>query len=99
MEVYLIVNSVVGYLLSLMYESIASNWHAYKIKAWIFVIVCFGMGTWGAVLDGSLKFSPLAWNSFDSVFASLATILQWGGVILGAGLASFKLFIHKKKVQ
>lgn len=97
MELYVFAQGVIGYLLSLAYESIAGNWHAHKIKTWIFVIVCIGMGTWGALLDGTLKFTALSWSSPEMIFASLMSVLQWVGIILGAGLTSFKFFIHKKK--
>ena len=96
MELYVIVQGVIGYLMSLTYESIAGNWHAHKIKMWIFVIACLAMGTWGALLEGTLKFTALSWSDPEMIFASVVALLQWVGIILGAGLASFKFFIHKK---
>ena len=96
MQLYLFVQGILGYLLSLLYETVAGNWHSHKIKSWIFVVVCLGMGTWGAILDQTLQLTPLSWGDPESIISSLGTILHWGGVILAAGLTSFKFFIHKK---
>ena len=97
MDLYLVLRGFIGYMLSLSYESIAGNWHAKKIKAWIFVVLCLGVGAWGAILDGTLQFTKLSWGDPSLILTSISNLLEWAGIILFAGIASFKFFIYKKQ--
>ncbi len=89
------ISSIVGLVMSYVYEKLSKDWHGKDVKFWAFFGLCIIAGGLTGLSTGEISFEPLAWNSYEMVFLSLSNILKWVGGFLIAGQAWFKTVVHK----
>ena len=82
------VSAIMGSILSFFYEKFFATWH-WKGKFWIFTGLCIILGGTIAVVNKEIVFTKLLFDSPESIFASLGTILKWAGSLLVAGETYF----------
>ena len=55
------ISSIVGLVMSYMYEKVSKDWHGKDVKFWVFFGLCIIAGGLTGLSTGEISFEPLMW--------------------------------------
>jgi len=85
----------IGFILSMIFETVTFKWHGRDIKKWVFTGVAILVGGGLAILQKEIALPALNWETTPDILNSLGGILSYGAAVLAGSALWFKTKITK----
>ena len=85
----------IGFILSMLFETVTFKWHGKDIKKWVFTLVSLVVGGGLAVLNKEVALPNMNWETTPDILNSLGSILSYGAAVLAGSAMWFKTKITK----
>jgi len=85
----------IGFILSMVFETVTFKWHGKDVKKWVFTGVALIVGGGLAVLNKEVALPNLNWETTPDILNSLASIMSYGAAVLAGSALWFKTNITK----